>query len=342
MATHEVDIGDLITATEKEIFDSGMRGQDVEDSGPEDPSGDRSLEQMGEGLEGQQEPDEDESESEDEEGEESEGEEGEGEEQGEEQEGEEEGEEGKEEGEAEEAEPEAETKPDEPHRVPSGRLREQTERAQRAEDQLKALQAERETERSQFRKEFDELRGQMTGLMTAVQHGRPPQPQAPQAPQPEPLPDVFENPQGFGEYFVKAREADRAQFGQLLNQMRVENSLAIAHAIHKEDFAKAFEAANKLPPNTPETRDTVQRIFTSVNPGEALVQWHKKVERDQALGNQSLSDYEQKIRHQEREAMMKDPEFRKQFMSEMRSEAAGEGGRPARTVTRLPKSLNGA
>src|SRR5215475_7400414 len=121
MATHEVDIGELITATEKEIFDSGMRGQDAEDGGPEDPSGDRSLEQMGEGLEGQHEPDEDESESEDEEGEE------------------------------QEAEPEAEpeTKPDELQgRVPSVRLREQTERARRAEDQLKALQAERETERS--------------------------------------------------------------------------------------------------------------------------------------------------------------------------------------------------
>jgi len=350
MATREQElndaIGEAIAYTEKEIFDYGMKGRESDDSGPLDPTGDRSLETQGEGLEGQHEsPDEDESEAEPDEDEESEGEETEEGDQGEDSE---EGEDDAEEAEGEEAEdaegeepqaaqPDAkpETKPE--GRVPSGRLREQTERAERAEREL-------QTQREQAQRDIAELRAQMTGLMTALQGRAPQAPQvaSPPTPQPDQPPDLFENPQGFVEYIGRGREADRAQFGALLNQMRVENSLAIAHAIHKEDFARAFEAANKLPPNTPETRDTVQRIFTSPNPGEALVQWHKRVERDQRLGNESLDDHDRRVAQETRDALVKDPEFRKAFMAELRSEAAGETGKPARTITRLPKSLNGA
>ena len=40
---------------------------------------------------------------------------------------------------------------------------------------------------------------------------------------------------------------------------------------------------------------------------------------------------------------MKDPDFRKQLLDDLRAEATGETpSRPQRSITRLPKSLNGA
>src|SRR5262252_3319511 len=143
MAPREEDlISQAMAYTDKEIFEYGMHGKDGDDAGPLDDTGDRSPEDMGPGLEGQQEPDADESESEQDEDEAAEGdaaEQDEGREQDEQAEEGEEAEDGEEgeEGEGEEASedqaaaaPEA-APPTPQGRVPSGRLREQTERAER-------------------------------------------------------------------------------------------------------------------------------------------------------------------------------------------------------------------
>src|ERR1700743_1312787 len=129
MAIREIDpIGQAIIATEKEIAGAAW--------GDEEPvldeTGDRTIEEMGEGLEGQHEPDDDETEGE-ESAEASESEEGEGEAD----------EEAEGEGETEKAakardkEKPAEVVADSRDRVPAKRLREQTERT-------RAIEAERD------------------------------------------------------------------------------------------------------------------------------------------------------------------------------------------------------
>jgi hypothetical protein len=117
--------------------------------------------------------------------------------------------------------------------------------------------------------------------------------------------------------------------------------MAMAHNKHGDAFAKAYESVSKLNPQNPDDRATVQRIYSSPNPGEALVSWHKRTETLRRVGDDP-DKYEKDIEARVRETLMKDPEFRKTLIEGARAEASvGEDGKP-RTVLRLPKSLNGA
>lgn len=332
MATREVDpleaaIGAAMDDTNKEIFSEAWGKEDL----VHDETGDRSIEQMGEGLEGQHEPDEDEiDESDEDEGEESDGEEDEESEQ-----------ETPAKTEADKtAPPRAETaKTEREGRVPSGKLREANERARAAEAALKELQTKVETERGTSRKEVDDLRAQMNGILAALQQR--PQSQQQDEKKTDTVPDLFENPTAFVEHLQKGFQTELSARDRRLDEMRVENSMAIAHAFHKDVFEAAYQAVTTLDQKNLDNQATVRRIWTSPNPGEALVQWHKRNETLREVGDDP-SAYKTRIRAEEREALMKDPEFRKQLIAELRGEASGANGGEPRTAVRLPKSLNGA
>lgn len=322
----EIDdaITNAIIETEREIAGSAWDQEETE----LDESGDRSLESMGEGLEGQHEPEDDE------ELEAEEAEEAEGDEESE-----------------EEAEPEvvaakpAETKPTstevpEPTgRIPPGKLREANERARAAEAALEAFKAEQA--KAGDNKTLTERLDAVTRELADLRRAPPVAPRPVEPPKPEVIPDIFEDPKGFAEYMQKGFQAELSKRDAQLANQRVENSMAIAHAFHKDTFEKAFAAINTLNVNNPEDRAVVQRIYSSPNPGEALVGWHKRNETLSRVGNDP-DKFEENIRNQTREALMKDPEFIKQIVAAARGEAArGDNGSP-RTITRYPKSLNGA
>lgn len=331
MAMKEIDVlGDAIAATEKEIFGEAWGKEEI----VQDETGDRSREAMGEGLEGQHEPDDDnEPETEEVEGEESE-------------QGEGEPEPGKKEGETETEEvlkTKAET--DEPApkgRVPSARLREQTERTKAAETERDTLKTQLETERANSRKEIDALNARLDGILAAIQRGQPTAQTSQDQPKVDSRPDLFENPQGFVTHLEQGLDSKLGQVLQRLDAQRVETSMQIAAGIHKDAFKNAFEAVSKLDPRNPDDQMTVRRIYASPNPGEALVQWHKRNETLREVGEDPAA-YKERIAKETREALMKDPQFRKQLLGDLRAEAStgAEGGRP-RTEVRLPKSLNGA
>ena len=337
MATHDEDlIGQAIAATEKEIFGEAFGQDEI----VHDETGDRSNEQMGEGLEGQHEPpDDEETESEDDDEspddeEESEGEEEEGEA--------DEGEEGASEEEDADAEPEQAAQPPvKPEgRVPSGRLREQTERAERAEGRVEVLVQERDADRQRYDRDIGDLRQRFDAL-TAALHGRAPQ-AAPQTPSPESPPDIFENPQGYTDFQNQLRQRDLGEVKQMLGAMRFQNSMDIARAMHGDKFNKAWDAVNKLDARNADDFGVAQRIFNAPDPGGELLKWHARQETLRVVGDDP-EKYKQTITSEVREAMKNDPEFRKQILDELRAEATGDRpSRPARHVTRLPKSLNGA
>jgi hypothetical protein len=79
----------------------------------------------------------------------------------------------------------------------------------------------------------------------------------------------------------------------------------------------------------------VQRIYDAPNPGRAIMRWYGEQKILHEMGGDP-SAYRQKVARE----IMSDPEFRKQFIAELRGEAQ-QGGR-ARTTMRLPKSLNEA
>ena len=331
MAIRTIDpIGEAITATEKEIAGAAW---DQEES-VLDETGDRTVEQMGAGLEGQHEPDDDD-ELPEEDG----------------SEGDEESEEGEGEGD-EEAEGEGETEaagdkpadkekpevvPDSRDRVPAKRLREQTERTRAIEAERDALKAQFEAERAESKRQIDALNARFDQLMRTAQATKP----AETAPVEQKVPDFFEDPAGFIGAQTKPLLDTVSQLRADLAAQRVETSMAMAHSKHGDGFAKAFEALGKLSPQNPDDRAIVQRIYANPNPGEALVTWHKRTEALREVGDDP-GKYREKIAAETREALMKDPEFRKSLLEGLRAEASrGADGEP-RTQVRLPRSLNGA
>lgn len=331
MAMREVDaiddaaISRAIIATDKEIAGAAWDQEDV----THDESGDRTVEQMGEGLEGQHDPDDDD--------------EAEGEDAGDASESEDD-----EEGEAEPdevKEPEGEAKPDKKTegekegRVPSGRVREATERARAAEAERDALKAAADTSKQEYKSLADKLD---LALRQIDDLRRTPQKEAKPADAGEPKsPDFFEDPAGFIAGQTKPLLDTVGQLQQQLAAQRVETSMAIAHSRHGETFAKAFEAVGKLNPQNPDDRAIVQRIYSDPSPGEALVAWHKRTETLREVGDDPVK-YREKIEKEARERLAQDPEFRKSLIEGLRAEASrGEDGKPNTTV-RLPKSLNGA
>ena len=333
--TREDDIlKDAIIGTEREIFGEAF-GKD--DGAALDETGDRSLEQMGTGLEGQHEPEEDEEPEAEETGEEAEPEKVEAKE----------GDKSKKTEELEKpekADPKALVVEEPKGRVPAGRLREETKRAQAAEAALVEAKAKIAEADAARKKDIDALTARFDGVLAALSK----QQQAVQPPKaevkddkPAGPPDLFEDPKAFADYVANASRAQLEQVRGQMDAQRVEMSLSLAHQKHGDTFKTAFETVSKLDPAAQENRELVQKMWRSPNPGEALVQWHKRNEALREVGDDP-SAYKARIADEARKAALADPDIRKQLIEEMRAEAeTGDGGKP-RSITRLPASLNRA
>jgi hypothetical protein len=322
MARFEEDaISNAIVETEREIAGAAWGEEDTE----LDASGDRSLEDMGEGLEGQHEP---------EDAEDPEADEAEGEDESE-----------------EEAEPVVAAKPEpgkdgkgeqqpgkpEAH-VPSGKLREANEAKRVAEAERDALKAElaKAGDTRSLADKLDMALREIAALKSAPRT----EPKAADPPKAEVVPDMFEDPDGFVSNLRKGFQTELSKVVDVVRQQGVATSFQLAHVKHGDAFPAAMEALQQLNASNPEEKAIVQRIYNSSNPGESAVSWYKRNQTLARVGDDPAK-FEEGIRKAEREALMKDPEFRKQLLAEMRGDAArGEDGQP-RTITRLPKSLNG-
>lgn len=298
MATQTVTAEDLglanaIAETEQEIF-SEANGTD-----PLDNDGDRSLEEMGDGLEGEQidEPDEDaaDDEAEPEEAEEIAAKPDEVEEQPRDERG------------------RFEPAEQEPRLVPSGRVREQTERANAAETQLQALRAE-----------FEAFKA---GIAQ-----RPAQQQQSQQPTQVEPPDMFADPEGFRRHVIdQANQA--AQF------RHVEASLQDAAETHGEKFQAAYRELQTLG-NTERQQfgnsPSVTRIWNAPNPGRALMSWHAQQSTLKEVGTDPNAWLDKKL-----EERLNDPDFLAAAVERARGSARQNGAREFQSNSRrMPPSLN--
>ncbi len=305
---------DAIIGTEREVFGDAFDKEEL----TLDETGDRSIEAMGEGLEGQKEP-EDEDEEADEESEAKEGEE----------EKSEETSETKVEEKTEEAAHEAQG------RVPSGRLREEAEKTRAAQAERDALKAQLDAEKTAAQRAIAELNAKFEGFI-ASQRQQTLQPKPEEA-----TPDLFEDPTAFINHLQKGFDAKLAAVNQQIKDQRINISMELSRTRHGETFDAAFGALKSLDANNPDNRQLVQRLIDAPNPGEAVVTWHKRNEALREVGDDPTA-YKAKIAEDTRKALMADPEFRKQLVAELRGEAmTGDNGRP-RTTVKLPASLNRA
>ena len=319
MANENDILRDAIIGTEKEVFGDAFDKEEL----TLDETGDRSIEAMGEGLEGQKEP-EDEDEEADEELKASEA-----------KEGEEEKPEGTSETKVEEKTEEAAHEAQ--GRVPSGRLREEAEKTRAAQAERDALKAQLDAEKTASQRAIAELNAKFEGFIASQR-----QPAQPAQPKPEEAtPDLFEDPTAFVNHLQKGFDAKLAAVNQQIKDQRINISMELSRTRHGEAFDAAFGALKSLDANNPDNRQLVQRLIDAPNPGEAVVTWHKRNEALREVGDDPTA-YKAKIAEDTRKALMADPEFRKQLVAELRGEAmTGDNGRP-RTTVKLPASLNRA
>lgn len=323
-----------IAATQTEIFDAAW---DKEES-VLDESGDKSREEMGEGLEGEHEPEE-EAELE-----------AEGAENGAEGDGK-----AKPEGEQEparddkgkfakdgKAEPEKVVEPDpktgKDHRVPVRELTSEREKRQAAEAETARLKSELEANKKTSGDEVAKLNAKLDGILAAQR--QQPLPKAEQPKKDEP-PDMFADPEGYRAWQQRQVAAAVGETRRELTERFIDSSFGLARDADEATFDKAYAALRTLDPRNPLDVATVRNITNAPNPGSALMKWHRQQEALREVGTDP-GKYREKVAADTREALMKDPEFRKQVIAELKAEAEGASdGRP-RTITRLPKSLNGA
>lgn len=316
MAEHEVDVlGEAFGATEKEIFGEVTTGE----PGALDETGDRSVEEMGEGLEGQHEPDEDGDADADEapDGAES----AEAGDKGDQARGDD--------GKFVKADDKAPKEPKEPkpadaekNRVPLNELlseRSLRQAAEAARDADRKALADMNAKLDTALKQIETLKPKIEGPKADGEDG----------------PDIFTDPKGF---IGKLTEGIRSEYNQKIADVTAGTSMQIAHYKHGEVFEKAYKELTALPVDDT-SRQLVQRLYHSPNPGEAIVAWHRQHEASKRIGSDGLDKYEERVRAETREKLMQDPEFRKQLIEDLRAEGSGKGQRPS---IRLPKSLNGA
>lgn len=258
------DVNNAIAATNQEIFDAAM------DDEPLDNDGDRSLEEMGDGLEGEvldDEDDADDAEPEaragadaDAEGDEADPDADEGEE-----------------GDEPELEAPAPRRGEErPERgqVPPARLRE-------ANDARRAA----EKERDDLRYEMQTLNARFNDMQARLNQPQQPQAQAPAQVQAPQKPDMFADPEGYENWVIA--EAERraeakidARFSRQTEQQQQREMERVNGALHAAatgergfEFHPAFQKLTSQDARDPKVRQLVQSIYTAPDPGKALFDW---------------------------------------------------------------------
>ncbi len=256
---YQTTLNAAVAATEDEVFTDALGSEEL------DNDGDTSLEEMGDGLEGDaEEGDEadEESEAEGESDAEAEGEEENAETQA---------------AEGQEQEPARDgsgrfQRQDDRGGIPSARLREEADARRAAEARAQTLE-----------RQLAELNGRVTEI-SARANAQPKQPEA-QAP---PKPDMFAEPEKYEAWLVaeaerKAEAKLEQRFANYERQQqereseRVNQNLAdAARGDRAFEFGAAYNALTSLDRNNPQAITTVRKIYNSPDPASALFDWWDK------------------------------------------------------------------
>lgn len=194
--------------------------------------------------------------------------------------------------------------------VPSWRLREERERADAADRRFNEAQAN-------WQRQFSELQSRL-----------PKQ-------EPTPVPDVFENPNGFLEHGVKqAVDPINSQ----ISQMREFYSRKDAIREHgQEKVTAAYNAISQgMQQRDPETMAVYHRAMQSMDPFGEIVSWHQQKTVFSQIGSDPNAWFEKEL-----ERRMADPGFSAaQLQKIQQATQASSGGKAPSNITRLPPSLN--
>lgn len=195
---------------------------------------------------------------------------------------------------------------DEAH-VPSWRLREERERAESAERRAREIEAN-------FQRQFNELQSRL-----------PKQ-------EPQPAPDVFEDPNRFLEHGVRqAVDPIKSEIGQL----REFYSRRDAEREHGADKVKAAYdwIAQGMASRDPEAVATYQRAMQSMHPFGDLVQAHQQRLVYSQIGSDPNAWFEREL-----EKRMADPQFASAQLQKIQQGVRAPGSQ-AQNQIKLPPSI---
>lgn len=200
---------------------------------------------------------------------------------------------------------------DEAH-VPSWRLREVREEAERRVEQARAEEAAR------WQRQLEMLQRQS-------------QPK----PEPAPVPDVFENPNGFLEHGVRqAVDPIKSEIGQL----REFYSRRDAEREHGPEKVKAAYdwIAQGLAQRDPEAVATYQRAMQSMHPFGDLVTAHQQRTVYQQIGSDPNAWFGKTLE----ERIASDPKFAGELLQKLQQSTRQPGNPQAQSKINLPPSLS--
>ena len=199
-------------------------------------------------------------------------------------------------------------------------LKEQEAQRQSPEDAIPSWRLREETQRRREAEEHAQLAAREAAQLRQIleQHAR-------QQQQPKPLPDMIEDPAGYGQAIREQARQEVEQFRQEFAQWRLQQeqraiaaSLERAGEAHGEEFEKAYKAFNA--PNLRDDDRLLEQIRNSYDPGMAIIKWYRQ--NDPAAQRARI-----------KAELLNDPEFRKEYGEALRSQATS---RQPSNVTQLP------
>jgi hypothetical protein len=213
--------------------------------------------------------------------------------------------------------------------IPPWRLREirearDVERTRAEKAEADAQNARRQIEQSQ--RQIEAIQKELDAL---------------KAPKKEPV-NLFEQPDAFVGSIEQRLTDWEKNWDARERRLRLEQNLAIAAVIHKDEFQPAYDAFVKAAENDPGVRS---RVFSSTDPGGAIVAWHREQRTLSEIGTDPTAYVQKKL-----DEALKDPAFLAKALEAARAQASGQPapsqapapGQPAprpNNVTQLPPSL---
>jgi hypothetical protein len=196
--------------------------------------------------------------------------------------------------------------------IPSWRLREEADRARRAEASMAELQRRLDT----------------------LEKANPPK-----------SPEIWEDPRGFVDQGVKSQlDPVTQQLGQMREQF---SQMMAVQRFGAEKVQAAYQAMDQaMRGGDQQARGVYERMMNgSMDPYGEMVSWHQRSQVLSSVGN-DLDAYKAKIRAEEREAALADPEFRAKAYEAHLAQARGNpvirpAQRPAPRTQTIP-SVNRA
>lgn len=211
---------------------------------------------------------------------------------------------------AQEEAPEPAPEPEKPEPktegIPSWRLKEEAEARRAAEERA-----------SRVERELADIRRQLQSTQKPAEPDKP-------------APEIWDDPNGFV-------QAALTPVQQALQQQAERFSMRMAVKEYGKDTVQAAYAAlgTAMQAGDPSARAEYQRIKQSDDPYEDIVQWHKRSQTLQKVGDDPEKWLEARL-----EERLKDPTYQAQLLERIRGTAQQQPQQ--RPVTQLPPSLNRA